>query len=116
MYFSDEELACTCCGTLVFDDKFRDKLNQIREQFGPMIISSGFRCPNHPLEVAKSRPGEHTTGQAVDVAVSHDRAHELLRIAFEEGIPRIGVQQKGNGRFIHLGVSPNYPGPTVWSY
>ena len=49
-YFSDDELSCQCgCDELVFDDDFRDLLNQIRVAFGkPMFISSGYRCSHHP--------------------------------------------------------------------
>jgi uncharacterized protein YcbK (DUF882 family) len=117
-YFSDDELRCSCgCGELHFDDEVLERLNEIREDFGyPMIVTSGYRCNNHPLEKVKIRPGAHTTGKAVDIAVSFDSAHRLLTIALAHGCPRVGVNQKGTRRFIHLDWAENYPSPTVWSY
>lgn len=117
-YFSDNELRCQCgCGTLKFDEDFKEKLNAIREDFGhPMIVNSGYRCPNHPIEAAKDRLGAHTTGRAVDIAVSFEMAHKLLRVALDHGIPRIGINQKGARRFIHLDWAEEFPSPTIWSY
>lgn len=117
-YFSDDELRCQCgCDELVFDEDFRDTLNQIRVAFGkPMFISSGYRCPSHLIEAKKPMPGTHSFGVAVDVAVSYEDAYQLIAIAMAHGIKRIGVNQKGHGRFIHLDVSESHPSPTVWSY
>src|SRR6056300_442385 len=118
-YFPDDELRCKCgCGKLVFDPDFREKLNYIREEFGaPMIVTSGYRCPNHPVEKSKSSPGPHTTGKAVDISVAYAQAHKLLSIALAHKVPRIGINQKGReGRFIHLDWSEKYPSPTIWSY
>jgi len=121
-YFSDDELRCQCgCDELAFDEDFRDLLNQIRVAFGkPMFISSGYRCPSHPIEARKiasgGNAGTHSLGVAVDVAVSYEDAYELIAIAMAHGIKRIGVNQKGSGRFIHLDSSTKHPSPTVWSY
>lgn len=116
-YFSEDELACSHCGKYKFDPQFLAVLNSIRDRVGPMPVSSGYRCPAHPIEARKSNgPGEHSTGLAVDIAVSGWRAHRLLEVALEHGIPRIGVNQKGSSRFIHLGMNEDYPNPTIWSY
>ena len=117
-YFSDDELRCQCgCDQLTFDDAFRKKLNEIRDDFArPMVISSGYRCPNHPVEARKERPGTHSYGVAVDVAVSHGDALDLIETALRHGIKRIGVNQKGSGRFIHLDASEDHYSPTIWSY
>lgn len=120
-YFSDDELRCSCCGELVFDEAFRALLNRIRDDFArPMRITSGYRCPSHPIEARKiasgGNAGTHSLGVAVDVAVSYGDAYELISIAIAHGIKRIGVNQKGSGRFIHLDSSTEHPSPTVWSY
>lgn len=120
MYFSDDELRCKCgCGKLLFDPEFRATLEAIREDVGfPMIVTSGYRCPNHPDERAKARAflGEHAQGCAVDVAVRGEQAYRLIKAAIDHNITRIGVHQKGEHRFIHLGGSKQKPHPTVWSY
>jgi len=116
-YFSKDELKCKHCGEYKFNEDFLGLLNSIRSDCGfPLPVSSGYRCPNHPIEASKKRAGAHTTGMAVDIVVSHERAHKLLQVALEHGIPRIGVNQKGNERFIHLDWDMSLPHPTIWSY
>lgn len=118
-YFTEKELACSCCGTNHFDDEFLALLNKMREQCGfPFPVSSGYRCPNHPIEAKKKSPGAHTTGQAVDILAYGARAQELVRCALNNNIKRIGIAQKGDikTRFIHLDVAQGLPSPAFWSY
>ncbi len=42
-------------------------------------------------------------------------ALRVIQLALSLGFTRIGVQQKGEGRFIHLGDSPAFA-PGLWSY
>ena len=80
----------------------------------PMIITSGFRCPDHPDEKDKANPGAHAQGRAVDVQVtsSADR-YELKRLAYE-----MGFQGIGNGKtFVHLDTGHDYAHrPAEWNY
>jgi zinc D-Ala-D-Ala carboxypeptidase len=116
-YFSESEFACRHCGQARMDQQFLDRVNELRERVGfPLKISSGYRCPEHPIEAKKSEPGAHTTGMAADVAVHGALAHSLLAEAMAMGFKGIGVQQKGTGRFIHLDDWENPNRPTVWSY
>ena len=120
-YFSDNELCCRCgCGRIGGD--LRDLLDSVREEFGaPMIITSGYRCENHPIEAAKNVPGPHSSGVAADIAVHGADAYRLVEIALRIGATGIGVSQKGDisQRFIHLDWcenGPNRPRPLIWSY
>lgn len=121
-YFTEDELRCKCgCGVYYFDESVLDTLNAIRGACGfPFPVYSGYRCPDHPIEAAKEasgRPiGAHCTGKAVDIGVEGERAHRLIQSALEHGCPRIGVNQTGSGRFIHLDWDYTRPHPTVWSY
>tara|TARA_R110000851_G_scaffold23449_1_gene68615 strand:+ start:267 stop:626 length:360 start_codon:yes stop_codon:yes gene_type:complete len=116
-YFTKEELSCQHCGEYHFDADFLALLDLIREECNfPFIVTSAYRCAKHPIEARKTRLGEHTTGKAIDIAVDHDKALKLLEVALRRGIKRIGIQQKGSGRFIHLGVSEDFPSPAMWSY
>lgn len=120
-YFSESELACQHCGRYEFADEFLYILNVIRGECGfALPVTSGYRCPDHPVEAAKraaDKPlGAHSRGLAVDIGVSHERAHRLLEVALMKGIPRIGIKQSGEGRFIHLDIDTSLPSPTVWSY
>lgn len=117
--FSRDEFACKCCGKAPMDPAFMDMLQSLRHEFGkPMPISSGYRCPDHNSRVSSTgHNGPHTTGQAADIAVSRRDAYEMLQHAVRI-FTGIGIQQKGNGRFIHLDMvdSSNHPRPTIWSY
>ena len=119
-YFSDKEMACQHCGATKTDAAFMDALDSLREAYGkPMIVSSGYRCPNHPIEAKKATPGAHASGKAIDIAVSGADAVRLLYFALEFGFTGIGIQQKGSGRFIHLDIctaDDGLPRPTIWSY
>jgi uncharacterized protein YcbK (DUF882 family) len=115
--FSEAEFKCSHCGKVDMQPEFLKKLQMLRTAFAkPMRITSGYRCPDHPIEAAKAIPGAHATGCAADVAVQGNEAHELMRLAFHFRFSGIGVQQKGSGRFIHLDTLTESPRPNVWSY
>lgn len=114
--FTREEFRCKHTGECEMHHVFMQRLQHLRAKYGkPMIVTSGFRSVRHPIEAAKASPGEHTKGRAADIAVQGADALLLLRLALEFGFTRIGVNQKGTGRFLHLGDSPDFP-PSVWSY
>jgi zinc D-Ala-D-Ala carboxypeptidase len=114
-HFSPSEFACKCgCGRADMRPGFMGRLQALRLAYGkPMIVTSGFRCPNHPVEKAKAAPGAHAQGIAADIGVSGADALLLLRLALEANFQGIGVQQKGSGRFIHLDTREQ---PAIWSY
>ncbi len=114
--FSIDEMQCKHTGECRMHADFMDRLQALRQSFGrPMPVSSGYRSPRHPIEAKKATPGEHSTGRAADIAVQGPDALELIKLALDAGFTRVGVQQKGLGRFIHLGDSPDFP-PGIWSY
>lgn len=120
-FFSKSEMACKCgCNESPMDQEFMNKLDALRAVYGkPMTISSGYRCANHPIESKKSKPGAHASAKAADIAVSHEEAFLVLKLALEVGFTRVGVQQKGSGRFIHVDTATSeegFPSPMVWSY
>jgi len=97
-----------------------NRLTSLREDWGqPMVVNSAYRCPNHPIEARKARPGAHASGRAVDIAVRGEDAYKLLLVALGHGFTGIGVNQKGDSRFIHLDDLTEEDGkyrPTIWSY
>lgn len=115
--FSKHEFACRHTGRCEMHPDHMARLQALRLEFGrPMPVSSGYRDPSHPIEAGKQRPGEHTTGRATDIRVEGAEALALVFLAVKHGFTRVGVQQKGPGRFIHLGDSPDFPSPAIWSY
>ena len=112
--FRAAEFDCRCCGRNEMNAEFLGKLQLLRSAYGkPMHVSSGYRCPNHPIEKAKSAPGMHAAGMAADITVNGADGVELLRLALNAGFTGIGVQQKGIGRFLHLDTRST---PALWSY
>jgi zinc D-Ala-D-Ala carboxypeptidase len=118
-YFSLAETECKCgCGKDLAD-AFKEICDRLREQYGkPLPMTSGARCASYNQKVSTTGPqGPHTTGHAADFGVSRADAHELLRVAMDMLIFQgIGIQQKGDGRFIHLDTLNSGPRPNVWSY
>jgi zinc D-Ala-D-Ala carboxypeptidase len=99
------------------DPDFMERLQALRVECGfPFRINSGYRHPTHPIEAAKKEAGEHSTGKAADIGVELEQAYRVLELAPKHGFTRIGINQKGSGRYIHLGTSKDLPHPRVWSY
>ena len=118
--FAAHEFTCKHCGAEGVQEDLVRKLQILRGQYGkPMIVTSGYRCPDHPAEVGKARPGTHAMGLAADIAVRGSDAHRLLKIALDLGFTGVGIQQKGSSRFIHLDIATNdsrFVRPMIWSY
>lgn len=124
-YFTRDEFACKgndCCGgTNEIEDGFIDKLDDLRDKVGfPLIVTSGYRCPDHNDRVSSTgKDGPHTTGRAADLRVSRGNAYDTAHMAFVMGFTGIGFNQKGSGRFLHVDDLPNGPDcprPVIWSY
>lgn len=123
-HFSEDELKCSHTGIVKMKPEFLEVLEKVRNSYGkPMKISSAYRDVTHPVEARKgdrAGSGDHCRGVAVDVLVAGSEAIELIRIAIDCGIDRIGIAQKGSweSRFIHLGLSDADAGKgsAIWSY
>lgn len=115
--FKEVEFRCSHCGANAMKPDFMARLQELRTAYGkPMQITSGYRCPKHPIEARKATPGAHSSGQAADIAANGQDAYKLLAIALKMGFTGIGVNQKGPGSFIHLDTITTSPRPNVWSY
>ena len=114
--FTPDEMRCKHTGELNMHPDFMRRLQHLRLVYGkPMVVTSGYRSRKHSAERNKPSPGEHTLGRAADIAVQGADALRLVQLALGLGFTRIGVQQKGLSRFIHLGDSPDFP-TGIWSY
>ncbi len=118
--FSAGEFTCQHCGSEGIELDFVHKIQNLRSTYGRgMTISSGYRCPEHPIEARKAKPGAHASGRAVDIAVSGADALNVLQLALDSGdFTGVGIAQKGDfgSRFIHLDDLDNERRPTIWSY
>jgi uncharacterized protein YcbK (DUF882 family) len=117
-YYTVEELACRHCGLNLMDHEFMLKMVAIRDLLGfSLPVSSGYRCPVHNAAVSSTGDdGPHTTGKAVDIAISYQSARALVTTALEMGFLGVGIKQHGpvSGRMVHLDM---VPGPErIWTY
>lgn len=69
-HFNSSEFACQCGKNhdYMIDSKLIDLLEMIHNHFDcrAIIITSGFRCPDHDISVGGTGKGMHTKGMAAD--------------------------------------------------
>ena len=105
-------------GQLFMDYLFLSSLDALRHKCGfPFIITSGYRTPEYNNQVSSTGyDGVHTTGKAADILVSRSNARIVLRNALEmDCFTGIGLDQKGDGRFIHLDTLEREQ-EALWTY
>lgn len=101
---------------------FLGYLDELRSRCGfPFVITSGYRTPEYNAKVSESGlTGAHTVGKAADIAISGEKAWTLVKEAmYMEVFTGIGINQKGDHRFVHLDICTaidGLPRPNVWSY
>lgn len=92
---------------------FLHKLDEARELAGvPFKITSGYRSPQHNLDVGGRVGSSHIKGIAVDIACvnSHQR-QKILTALIQVGFKRIGIGKS----FIHSDLDPDKPN-AIWLY
>ena len=70
-HFNVREFRCKCGGThdILISSELIDKLEQLHAAFhcSKIIVTSGYRCPEHDKAVGGTSSGQHTKGTAADV-------------------------------------------------
>lgn len=103
-YFSAEEMACRCCGSLGdgIDVRLQNVLDTMREMAGcPLSLSCCYRCPEHNAEVGGVPNSQHVLGKAADVRVPDGMTvDELANIAEAAGADGIGRYY--GDQFVHV--------------
>ena len=121
-FFQAHEFRCRHCGIERMDETFVVRLEELRACVGkPLVVTSGYRCIDHPVEKARQGTGVHPMGLAGDLAVYGDLAVVVIGCALRLGFRGIGISQKGPHarRFIHLDLyqgRADQPRPWIWSY
>ncbi|WP_422024635.1 D-Ala-D-Ala carboxypeptidase family metallohydrolase [Pyruvatibacter mobilis] len=111
----DPALRCPCCGACHLTQGHMMRLQMFRNARGPVVVTSGYRCPDHPEERGKPHPGAHAQGLATDIRRA-DTGQGLFRdITLAE---RLGFTGLGIGRtFLHLDSGHAYaPRAAAWTY
>jgi uncharacterized protein YcbK (DUF882 family) len=120
-YFNFEEFDCptlegsglptTDGGKMNLD--FLHKLDEARELAGvPFKITSGYRSPQHNLDVGGRVGSSHIKGIAVDIACvnSHER-QKILTALIQVGFKRVGIGKS----FLHTDLDTSKPN-AIWLY
>ena len=120
-YFNFEEFDCptlegsglptTDGGKMNLD--FLHKLDEARELAGvPFKITSGYRSPQHNLDVGGRVGSSHIKGIAVDIACvnSHER-QKILTALIQVGFKRVGIGKS----FLHTDLDTCKPN-AIWLY
>ena len=112
--FEMSEFACHCCGKIVMDETFLEKLDRARELAGtPFKIVSGYRCQAHNIAVG-STSKNHVHGKAADIAATvGPQRGMILRGLVKAGFKRIGIDKQ----FIHVDDMTTEGSPeSCWLY
>lgn len=105
---TDPKLLCTCghpnCDKRSVNQFALNQVQRVRDDYGqPMTITSGGRCPYHPHEVRKARPGDHQQQFAVDVAYNNVlQRNKLMVLAGRHGATRVAWGKN----FVHMAWTP----------
>lgn len=105
--FSRHEFECKCgCGEAIIEWPLVMALQRLRDLAGvPIVITSGYRCPDHNKAVGGARGSYHLRGMAADIRIGELDVAEMYRLAekvydFEFG----GIGRYTAARFIHVDV------------
>ena len=92
-FFLRSEFACRCgCGANTVDAELLDLLTRVREHFGkPVVINSGFRCPDHNRAVGGKPSSYHLRGQAADIVIPDVDSEEVVKYVAGLSQTRYGI-------------------------
>ena len=117
-HFPRHEFLCRHCGKEgPMSQALLDGLEALRVRTGPLQVTSGYRCPLHPVEHAKAPTAKlraHVDGLAADIHSSTLGALELYKIAKQMDVFKgFGVDEESN--YLHVDVRP-WAEVAKWSY
>lgn len=97
-YFTPDEFKCKCgkCKSIEPPDELVDVLCETREHYSaPLIIKSGYRCPEHNRNVGGATNSFHTKGNAVDFTVKGVKTLDLYNyVILHYGDRAYGIAKK----------------------
>lgn len=102
-HFLEEEFACHCCGMVMVQPELVKKLEGLRRLAGgPVVVTSGYRCPANNKSVGGVVNSYHTRGMVADVFVYAISPQQLAEMAEQVGFDGIGIYQEQG--FVHVDV------------
>jgi uncharacterized protein YcbK (DUF882 family) len=89
-------------------------LELLRHKAGlPIVISSGYRCKQHPLEINKKNIGQHQLGKAVDIKIPKGLTKKQLLIIILTISQIKGIGLPVDSDYIHIDTRDKI---TKWGY
>ena len=101
--FSRAEMSCRCgSGLDHMDEHFMKMLQQLRNELGPLPVTTRIRCERHNHESGGYPKSAHLKSKEADIWIFGLRALQLVEEARRIGFSGIGISQKGDksSRFI----------------
>ncbi|MGL4763829.1 MAG: D-Ala-D-Ala carboxypeptidase family metallohydrolase [Aeromonas sp.] len=110
-WFTRKEFKCKCnkCDHQTVDAELLMVLDDVREKFGPVVITSAHRCLQHNRSIGSSDGSQHVRGCAADFRVSD--LHGAHRYLLNKYPDRYGIAV-GSG-FVHVDTRSS---PARWTY
>ena len=81
--FSRSEFACPHCAEVEIDPLLVATIQRIRDKAGPVVVTSGYRCPVHNEAVGGVNNSQHIYGRAADIYVPGMSQAALLALVRE---------------------------------
>lgn len=114
--FTQEELACKCCGKWGMNDNFMKKIISLRWRCGfAFPVTSPYRCKKEEKRVG-GKGNNHPLGRALDISLDRAKQWKVIELAPIYGFTGIGIKAHGltEERYIHLDDTHSIL--TYWTY
>lgn len=115
----DKNLLCTCghpkCDKRSVSQEHLNRVQKVRKIVGHALpVSSGGRCPYHPVELHRTTPADHQKRNGVDVVAHGSTRGNIVKAGIEAGCNAFGVAKT----FVHLGHREEIPEGEIvmWVY
>lgn len=84
-------------------------LDPLREAYGkPIIVTSGYRCPELNKAVNGSKTSQHVKGQAADITTGNrEENQKLFELAQELNLPYCQLIDEKKFSWVHISYDPN---------
>ena len=111
--FYRDEFECKCgCGMDSINLELVNKIQKVRDEYGPIRISSGCRCKTWNKKEGGKPESSHLKGLALDVVCNNSSDRYRLLKQLTLGFRRIGVHKS----FIHVDIDSDKPEEVMWVY
>lgn len=104
-YFSTKEFENKTDKVFYIEPLLLERLDKVREDFGgPLVVTSGYRSPEHNAKIGGSKSSQHCLGKAADIRPKHFTKENLDKLYL---ICEKYFKAVGDGRhrgFIHVDI------------